>query len=236
MIDLSRLGRRPEFDEKSKDYPIRTMLPSSEIRSWSWGTKTSLDQGYDGACVGFAFTHELMSYPSIVEGVDAKFAKELYFDAQRIDPWPGGAYDGSEEFYEGTSVLAGAKVLKDRDYYQEYRWGFGINDVLGALSHTGPVVIGTNWYEDMFSPDANGIITVSGNYAGGHAYLLNANNVQQELVRVHNSWGPNWSVGGYAYMRYRDLERLLNEDGEACIPITRRPLDSSIRDLGGRPQ
>jgi hypothetical protein len=63
-----------------------------------------LDQGKEGACVGFAWSHELAAYPVRVE-VDDEFARsKIYAEAQKIDEWPG-------EAYHGTSVLAGAKVV-----------------------------------------------------------------------------------------------------------------------------
>jgi hypothetical protein len=43
-----------------------------------------------------------------------------------------------------------------------------------------------------------------------------------EIFRWQNSWGLGYGVGGRGVIKAEDLERLLREDGEACIPIGRR--------------
>jgi hypothetical protein len=83
-------------------------------------------------------------------GIDNKFAKEqLYWEAQKIDRWPGGAYPGAEPHMEGSSVLAAVKVAKRLGYIEEYRWAFGIEDVKKAISEIGPVILGVPWYEGI---------------------------------------------------------------------------------------
>jgi hypothetical protein len=37
---------------------------------------------------------------------------------------------------------------------------------------TGPMVMGTNWYMDMFTPDRWGYVTPGGDNAGGHSWLI----------------------------------------------------------------
>lgn len=36
-------------------------------------------------------------------------------------------------------------------FVPEYRWAFGVDDVLATLAHHGPVVLGLNWYAGMAS-------------------------------------------------------------------------------------
>jgi hypothetical protein len=97
-----------------------------------------LDQGREGACVGFAFTHELAARPVVHRDVDHAFARVLYLRAQEADEWPG-----AEPTYSGTSVTAGAKVLKAAGRCVEYRWCDGLDDVLLTVSRLGPVVPGS---------------------------------------------------------------------------------------------
>lgn len=212
------LGRLPEFDERSRAYPIRTLLSTLEPRSYTWavpGLGHPLDQGTEGACVGFAWSHEAAARPVVETGITNEYARQVYHDAQRVDEWPG-------EDYEGTSVLAGAKVMLERGTITEYRWCFGIGDVLATVSRHGPVVLGINWYEGMFDPGVDGYLNVTGGIAGGHAILCSGVNVRRQDVTLYNSWGPAWGDGGRALLSWDDLGRLLAEDGEACAPMRRR--------------
>jgi hypothetical protein len=207
-----RLDRREQFDERSRAFPIRALVPTKP-RSYTWRCCVTLDQGREGACVGFAWAHEVSARPLELRQ-ETSDALWFYREAQKVDEWPG-------ENYSGTSVLAGAKVVQREGFLTEYRWAFGLQDLVLALGYKGPAVLGIPWYEGMYEPDPKGIIRPTGRVAGGHAILANGVNVKRELVRLHNSWGPDYGLGGSAFISFGDLERLLHEDGEACIPVVR---------------
>lgn len=197
------------------------------MRSW-------LDQGREGACVGFATAHELLAKPAPVRGVDKAYARRIYLSAQRIDPWPGGAYLGAVPFMEGTSILSAAKVCKTLGFYQSYRWGLSLEETARGLAYSGPAVLGTSWYEGMDQPDARGFLRPVGSIRGGHAILMQAIHIvyrnplirgswaavdwQRSFVILHNSWGRTWGIDGRAKLSLADLGRLLDDDGDACFP------------------
>jgi phage terminase large subunit GpA-like protein len=81
----------------------------------------------------------------------------------------------------------------------------------------GPVEVGFNWYATMFDVPASGVLSVSGAIAGGHAFVLNGVNIARGLIRLKNSWSRRWGLNGRAWLRIEDVERLLGEDGEACL-------------------
>ena len=173
-------------------------------------------------CVGFAWGHELIAKPEVIN-VGNTFAREkIYWEAQKIDEWTGGAYPGADPFYEGTSVLAGAKVVKKLGYITEYRWAFSLEDLVLAVGHEGPAVIGIPWYEGMFNPMGCGFLHISGEVAGGHAILVRGVNVEKRHFSLHNSWGKDWGFDGRAKITWDEMERLLYEGGEACIPVGRK--------------
>lgn len=210
---MRHLGRIPEFDERSRAYPIRALATALPLRTRIWDCSTYLDQGLEGACVGFSMSHEIAAAP--VKGlVDNAYAQMVYHEAKKIDPWPG-------EDYDGTSVLAGVKTLQTLGWISEYRWAFSTEDVLGTLSNVGPVVLGMNWYEGMWEPDEDGYIHPTGDMVGGHAILALGYDLTKNAVRLHNSWGQNWGQNGRAWLKAEDLTRLLSEDGEACVPLVR---------------
>lgn len=220
-----RLDRLPRWDVRNEDYLVRPLLRAMEVkipRSYTWSVPITLDQGSEGACVGFGWTHELAARPVQVAGLTAAFAREkVYWEAQRIDPWDGGSYPGASPRYEGTDVLSGAKVLQAAGYFKEYRWATTLNDLILAVGYKGPVVLGVNWYEGMFDADSDGFIHASGNLAGGHCILAYGVSVKGKYVKLWNSWGPSWGVGGACKVSFEDTERLLGEFGEACIPSSR---------------
>lgn len=224
------LGRRVQFDERSRAFPIRALLADDRLpvtrRWWIPSRVPVLDQGSEGACVGFGVTNELRCTPVAAIGLDARFAREqIYWPAQQIDPWPGGAYPGAAPHYEGTSVLAGVQVAARAGWYREYRWAFGEDDLARAVSHVGPAILGLPWYETMFDPDRDGYLNPGGAVAGGHCVLAIGINTRRDQGRgayvIYNSWGPDWGDRGRAWITRADMARLLAQDGEACIPTVR---------------
>lgn len=221
-VEDVRLARLRQFDEKSRNYPIRTIVKMTAPRSYTWPCLQHLDQGTEGACVGFSLAHELIAKPVAAKNITAKFASEkIYWEAQKIDPWAGGAYPGASPKYEGTSVLAGVKVVHALGHIGEYRWAFGLDDLVLAVGHCGPAVIGVNWYDGMFDAHSCGYIHVTGSIAGGHAILCKGVNIKGRYFVLHNSWGRTWGHNGDAKIGWDDMDRLLHEGGEAVIPIQR---------------
>lgn len=217
-----RLDRLVQFDERSRSFPIRPEVEDKPLRSYSWNKNVWLDQGSEGACVGFSVCHELAARPGVVTELTNWYAREeIYWEAQKRDPWAGGAYPGAEPFYEGSSVLAGIQVAHELGYFEEYRWAFSEHDLALAVGYRGPAVLGVNWYTGMFDTDADGYISPTGQIAGGHAILCAAISVKNDAYRLDNSWGLGWGVNGSCYIKRADLARLLAEDGEACIPVDR---------------
>jgi len=227
------LNWRSNHDERSRDFPIRTKLPATVARKhvfWRGG-RFRTDQGREGACVGFSWTNELMARPNVVKLPDPNaFGRLLYHSAQTLDVWPG-------ENYEGTSVLAGAKAAQKAGYIGEYRWAFGVDDVVDALCANGPVVVGIPWLDGMYDTRSSGLVDVSGDVVGGHAILLTGYHPgirlwgegwrnRFEVVKWRNSWGSSYGRNGDGYIRVEDLARLLADQGEACVPMRRytRPI------------
>jgi papain like protease len=215
-----RLDRIAQFDDRSRNHPIRGVVELKPLVSKAWTLRKYLDQGQEGACVGFGYSAELAAQPEPVSGVTNQTARNLYWQAQKLDDMPGGSYPGNtDEVYEGTSVLAGAKAAVVDGYYTGYKWAFSEEDIALAISQLGPVVIGVNWYEGMYDPDSDGYLQVSGQVVGGHCTLLKGINVEQDYYVLHNSWGKSWGLKGTAKLSRASMTTLLAQDGEACLPV-----------------
>lgn len=220
---------KPTFDERSLEFPIRAAIPERpKRRTKKWRNGVILDQGREGACVGFGWTAEALSTPVAVDLSRLKaeapedptaFAHSIYQRAKVLDGWAG-------EDYEGTSVHAGAKAMRELGLIKEYRWCFNIEDVIDAILLKGPVVLGIYWYESMYDAP-NGIVEVSGEIVGGHCItavgfkLAKDSATGEDTIILQNSWGYNWGNFGLAEIRVRDLKALLENSGEACIPSKR---------------
>jgi hypothetical protein len=230
-----RLDRCPQYDARSLQFPIARRLTAEQYRaprSYTWRLEHVLDQGDEGACVGFGWAHELAARPGVVTGIDARYAHDhIYWPAQMQDEWPGGSYPGASPQYEGTSVLGGAKAVKAAGWISEYRWALTPDDLIIAVGYAGPAVIGINWYRDMFTPDADGYVRPTGPLAGGHCVVVtgvqivldpggrNIDNFRSSFI-VTNSWGPTWGHEGRARISFADMLKLW-PGGEFCIPLGR---------------
>jgi C1A family cysteine protease len=52
----------------------------------------------------------------------------------------------------------------------------------------------------------------------GHALVIVGYDDETKLFEVRNSWGENWANGGYAYIRYSDMKKLIwYEDSYAVV-------------------
>jgi hypothetical protein len=203
------------FDEQSKQFPIKTLIGSKLRRSYTWRCDTFLDQGQEGACTGFGTAHEAAARPVVIKNITNDIAMQIYKRARQLDEWPG-------ENYEGSSVLGAVKAAVEKKWYAEYRWAFGEEDLALTVGYYGPVILGINWYTGMCQTDSSGMIHPTGRIEGGHCVLCNGYSKTKRLYRIHNSWGKdNYGINGEAFISEEDMSRLLDEQGECCIPVKR---------------
>jgi hypothetical protein len=232
---VHRLGRLPAGDPRDQQYSMRQAMhllatPTQPRPSRYWIAPKPLDQGDTNTCVGHAWKHYLLAQPFLTKIGPSAF--DIYHQAQKVDEWPG-----EEPLYYGTSVRAGAKVLSStmmdaagKRYsaaVTQYLWSKTIDDTVRWISEHSGVVVGTNWYDGMFDPDKDGMVHISGNVAGGHAYYLLGYSLTRKAFRGLNSWGSGWAQGGRFWISFADMERLLKEDGEFCCATEQRVIASA---------
>jgi hypothetical protein len=253
-----RLGRVPLFDYRSRDYPVRALVPDrAQPQGKHWYCRQRLDQGNpDGiakfsasACTGHSRTLDLAASPNPLKmeikdrhsvPFTRQYAHALYRLAQTLDDWPG-------ELYEGSSVLGALKAAQQLGFVGEYRWAFGVEDAVLALSYVGGTVTGSDWLNSMFDPKPNGLLEVDVNsgVAGGHAWYQNRVitardsmrrvlgkgepiREQDVLVGGVNSWWDAdsksmWGLKGEYLIWASDWEKLLkgvDYPGECAITTT----------------
>jgi hypothetical protein len=212
------LGRLPAIDFRDRRHMAKMPKRVASTRtSMHWITAKAMDQGDTPHCVAYAWEQYLASSP-----VKNKFYKnpaDLYHEAQLVDEWLG-------EYYDGTSVRAGAKVLQAAGYISEYSWAFDPDAAVNYLLTKGPIVFGSDWEEAMFSPfeyKSETFIRKGGRFAGGHAYMLKGVNLKMPCwcgtpgaIRIMNSWG-SWADGGKAWLCLKEFGELLEAWGECSM-------------------
>lgn len=192
------------YAEDDRDFVFESRVTNRKRRLWRMRRDT-LDQKDTPQCVGYAWAHWLMCDP-IRQWLNPA---GIYRAAQYVDEWEGVDYDG-------TSVRAGAKVLRNFELISEFKTTQDVEVLASVVLEDGPVCVGTNWYRRMNDP-GNGLITPKGRMEGGHAYLVIGCDTPRAELTVLNSWGPSWGNNGRARIAMSDMQRLLNEDGEVWI-------------------
>lgn len=217
------LGRHLFHDERNLDYPIRELLPKriTPVRKL-WWTQDVYNQG-GSSCTMQAASGILVTSPfRLNTAIRATFPHHdteaerhaLYLRGQGYDPWPGG-----EPQYEGSSTDAPFRLMRELGWIGEWRWVFGLQDLIDTVMFYGPAAVGTIWTERMFYPDASGRIKPEGEISGGHAYrVIGVDPIRRVFICV-NSWDRTWGRSGRFEVSYEDMDYLLGQDGEAVTVV-----------------
>lgn len=246
VVEDPRLGRIPQFDEASLDYPIRALLSAAPSQRSAaakyWNPGPVLDQQREGQCVSEGSHGRRNGAPLKRRPLITEFAKrfEFYEACQHRDPWPGCVKGHGGPAYGGTSVLAGMQEGHDRGWWSSYRWiGAGSgrleDDIIDTLRKVGGIVFGIPWLEGMYDTNPDGLVNVTGDEVGGHcihgfAWVPNLRLPKsfkgtKPAVAVQNSWGPGYGIKKYGqygvgYILLDDLLSLVaNRRGEGAVPI-----------------
>jgi len=207
---MKGLGRKHAPDARDLQHLMASKLPVTVTRPThkTWRLWWHGDQGDTPMCVGYGWHGLLRALPHLQ--TDPKPAV-LYHEAQLNDEFPGENYDGS-------SVRGGAKALRKDGKITAYAWAFDVQTVVNWLATHGPVVMGTDWYDSMFTPDATGLVVPSGALAGGHCYVAIGYDDAKHILICQNSWGMDWGLNGRFHLHYEDADALIKANGEACTP------------------
>jgi hypothetical protein len=217
------------LNELSMNQHLGTYRWSNHLLLWSWlkghspgpqpGTVWAdpvvLDQGNYGTCVGNGWAGWGDSAP-IMDSFNETDARAIYYEATAIDGHPDDP-DSPGGGQQGASVRAGAKAMQRRGKLAAY--GFGTLEDAVVWLDRGPVVIGSDWTEAMFKPNASGFVRPRGEVVGGHCYLLLGYQESAQVFTFRNSWGAGWGTGGNFKMHRPGFERLLSDGGECCMAL-----------------
>ena len=213
------LGRLPPPDRSRDSEYLLPRLARGEAaelpRRRLWWSPGVWDQRDTSECVAYSTGKWLVGGP--VTNRLPWTLNEFYRDCQRNDEWPG-------EDYDGTSVRAAFRLLKERGLVSEYRWAFDHPTTLKHVLTVGPVVVGTDWHREMFMPDRWGYVAPDGPVEGGHAWcVVGADQDRRHPLtgevgayRAVNSWGINWGQQGRFWITFSHMSRLIKAYGEVA--------------------
>lgn len=244
---VRRIGRKKAADPRDRDYRaidhIRGIAPTATTAGTSRYHKRGpqLDQGPSSRCVVFAMGQLIQTGPimqnllrtitpemrSKVGGADDAVALDqllwwAYKYAQDNDEW-----SGAEPDYYGTSGRAGAKAFQSLGYFTNYFWLNTVDEIANYILTAGPVPVGTDWFTGMDTRDPQGYIHPTGNWRGGHEYLLDGVSVVKRRFRMRQSWGD--SAYHAAWLSFEDMAYLLSQGGDAlAIAEIRLPINRAI--------
>ncbi len=211
------LGRVVEHDERSRLYQAPR---ATTQRSVLWGHHAPvLDQGQLSSCTGNA-TAQLINTDYFAASrthgyLNENDAVQLYEMATHLDGIAGNTYPPHDE---GSSGLGAAKAGVRLGYFTGYKHAFGF-DHFAATLQLQPVIVGTEWTEDMFTPDQRGYIKPTGQVAGGHEYLALGISWETKTLTFLNSWSAKWGQAGRFYMTFAAFTTLLVNQGDATAPL-----------------
>lgn len=196
-------------DTPAPPVPVPTPTPGP-AGATHWLDSAQLDQGQTGHCVGFGWAQWGNTLP-----IDDRFGDTdghtIYYAAKVIDGEPNAE--------DGSSVHSGAIAMRDRGRIDAYAWASSVDEVIAWITTHGPVVVGTDWYDGMFNPDASGLVKPTGSVAGGHCYVCLGYDPTVDTLAFQNSWGASWGVDGYFAIAVSDFAALLDAQGEACVGL-----------------
>jgi len=239
---MTDLGRRLLHDPRSREHAYtETAGTLTHVRHTM--NAQHVDQFYLGACVGFSGTNWLNTSKAVnnrrkfsqvrnsrssIHYRDNNDGIENYHEATVYDGLPG-QYPPTDE---GSTALGLMKWWKKVGVISQYNWTFTFDAFLAGLT-AQPVLVGTNWYDDMMSTGADGIVhsSASGN-GGGHEYCATeiipaGTQAYRRLwktthIGYENSWGqhpPDFGINGRFWMP-ADLaeELIIHQQGDVAVP------------------
>jgi hypothetical protein len=227
MIEIvpSSPGRIPTPEVRRAAIPSKYLetapIPTRRgWRYWNLPPKRYTDQGPTSRCVGHAGYHTAVCGPKVQIPPKSVTPELIYDMAQARDYWPGSERDPDpRKRYEGTSVMAGAEACRELGLFKEFHWTDKLDVAIAWVLERGPLYLGTNWYNDMFMPNREGLVRLTGGDAGGHSYICNGGNERRERWRCPNSWGLTFGDNGNFWLTTEDLATLIKRDGEVCMVV-----------------
>ena len=81
------------------------------------------------------------------------------------------------------------------------------DQIIYAVHKYGFCWVGMDISENWMNVGADGRIMDGGKQIGGHAVVVVGYSRKCGLIKILNSWGPNWGAGGFCYLSFAEFAR-----------------------------
>ena len=198
------LGALPDPPDE-RDYPLSALyaaegLTASVVLPASYaapGMPPVLDQHATPMCVAY-------SSSAVKAWQDRRDQERLFdFDEPAFFAAIGGnaagarVRDAMERMCSAGYPVVGVDDAGDHRIAAYYAVPRDLATIKAAIFDLGPIVISTPWYRSWFHP-TSGVLPEPDVQVGGHAIV--AYGWDQRGLRLRNSWGSAWGVGGDCWM------------------------------------
>lgn len=224
------LGRVPAPDDAHvRAYPLRAATPTGSVEAViKRPTLDSYDQGATPQCVAFAASKVMTHFNHAA--FDAHW---LYAQCKLIDGYPGDGTNarfacdvlrraGHLRLIHGQPVREGVKL---KHGIASNRWATTVDEIRACFAgpKPQPVLLGIDWYEAWFWPQAvlDGSdawlvdFPSAGRVVGGHEIGVWACSDERQAFGLSNTWGASWPP--LVWVSYAMVSRMLVEGGDACV-------------------
>lgn len=219
-----RLGRHVNHDSRNLAYTFPEPATAQLVAIRHHSSLPITDQGSVGACVGFS-TVDILGYDKYWTALSKAQQSALlvnpnasgllfYSVATQLDSIKG-TYPPNDTGSDGPS---GAKALQKQGLTNGYQHSVSWASFTAALQ-TGPVMVGTVWYESMMDSASDGKIDVDPNsgVAGGHEYC--ADEITSDgFIGFRNHWTQSWGIQGRFYISQTAFKLILADQGDVTVP------------------
>lgn len=246
-------GWRPE-PEDERDFRLKSLLGSTSPparASIREHVPPVRDQGYQGACTGFATANAIGTLvrrashwatiysPQFLYNLARQAIGELHLDegayirdAVKVATNIGAARESDFPYYEIQDIQFAPPPPKAFDSARSFRLGGyyrcnSLADVKRAIAAGYPVVFGFLCYSNLYQAWGSGRIPEpSGSVDGGHAVMAAEYDDATRYVSGPNSWSRQWGDKGWFHLPYSFFEGGHCSDMWALVdeaPETRYP-------------
>lgn len=171
-----------KLDGTEKEVNLNLEVP----KTFNIGMPPVLDQGNTYKCVAYSI-HNLINYL-----INIKKAK----DSISIDE----VYNSREKKIDGMSIKEALKYVYKKQN-KDYSRIASIDQLKKAIIAFGPCLCAL----PVYSSDMQ--FWNGSDYQGGHCVLITG--YDEYGFTIMNSWGRSWGDGGYTYLPYNDIDKVL---------------------------